>query len=112
VKDGEVRAVLGSPGGPTISTTVVQLTRALLDYGQPLDVAVAAPRLHHQWLPDAILAERSTPTSLLDALRARGHAIELRERIGNANAIEVDPVTRGFRAVSDVARGGAAAAAY
>jgi len=112
VKGGEVRAVLGSPGGPTITTTVVQLARALIDYGQPLDVAVAAPRLHHQWLPDAIVAERATPSSLLDGLRARGHALELRERIGNANVIEVDPATRGFRAVADVARGGAAAAAY
>ncbi|MBM4375372.1 MAG: gamma-glutamyltransferase [Deltaproteobacteria bacterium] len=112
VKGGDVRAVLGSPGGPTITTTVVQLARALIDYGQPLDVAVAAPRLHHQWLPDAIVAERAMPTSLLDGLRARGHALELRERIGNANVIEVDPATRGFRAVADVARGGAAAAAY
>jgi gamma-glutamyltranspeptidase/glutathione hydrolase len=111
-KDGELRAVLGSPGGPTITTTVVQLTRALIDYGVPLDAAVAAPRLHHQWLPDAILAEEATPPALLDALKERGHAVQLRPRIGNANVIEVDPATRGFRAVADVARGGAAAAAY
>lgn len=112
VKDGQLRAVLGSPGGPTITTTVVQLTRALIDYGVPLDVAVAEPRIHHQWLPDAIIAEGANPPSLLEALKARGHAVELRPRIGNANAIEVDLETRGLRAVADIARGGAAAAAY
>lgn len=112
LKDGKVRAVLGSPGGPTITTTVVQLTRALLDYGIPLDVAVAAPRIHHQWLPDSLAAERGTPVELLEGLRARGHTIEVRERIGNANVIEVCPTTHGFRAVADVARGGAAALAY
>jgi gamma-glutamyltranspeptidase/glutathione hydrolase len=112
VKDGEVRAVLGSPGGPTITTTVAQLTRALIDYRQPLDVAVAAPRLHHQWLPDSIIAEKSVPSELVKALEARGHTVKLRDAIGNANCIEVDPITRGFRAVADVARGGAAALAY
>ena len=112
VKDGEVRAVLGSPGGPTITTTVVQLVRALLDYGLPLDVAVAAPRIHHQWLPDQISVEAAAPPELLRALRARGHTIEIRERIGNANVLEVDPVSHGFRAVADVTRGGAAALAY
>ncbi|MBM4359789.1 MAG: gamma-glutamyltransferase [Deltaproteobacteria bacterium] len=112
VKDGELRAVLGSPGGPTITTTVVQLARALLDHGVPIDAAVAAPRVHHQWLPDTLVAEEANPPALLDALRERGHAVELRPRIGNANVIEVDPTTRGFRAVADVSRGGAAAAAY
>jgi gamma-glutamyltranspeptidase/glutathione hydrolase len=112
VKDGEVRAVLGSPGGPTITTTVVQLVRDLLDYGMPLDAAVAAPRIHHQWLPDRITTERTLADDLVRALEARGHTIERRERIGNANVLEVDPRTRGFRAVADVDRGGAAALAY
>jgi len=112
VKDGEVRAVLGSPGGPTITTTVVQLVRELLDYGMPLDAAVAAPRVHHQWLPDRITTERTLANDLVRALEARGHTIERRERIGNANVLEVDPRTRGFRAVADVDRGGAAALAY
>ncbi len=111
-KDGDLRAVLGSPGGPTISTTVAQLTRALVDYGKPLDEAVGAFRVHHQWLPDAIWAEAAIPPEVEAVLVARGHAIKKRPGIGHANCIEVDPTTRGFRAVADVARGGGKAAAY
>lgn len=111
-KDGEVRAVLGSPGGPTISTQVAQLTRAIVDYGQPLDVAVEAFRIHHQWLPDAIWVEASIPADVEAALVAKGHAIRKRPAIGHANVIEIDPATRGFRAVADVKRGGGKAAAY
>lgn len=112
LENGELRAVLGSPGGPTIITTVAQLILALIDHGRPLDEAVAAPRLHHQWLPDAIMTEDSTPPALVLALEARGHEVRRRPRIGNANVIEIDPATRGFRAVADLARGGAAAAAF
>lgn len=111
-KDGELRAVLGSPGGPTISTQVAQLTRALVDYGQPLDVAVDAFRVHHQWLPDAIWVEAAIPADVEAALVAKGHAIRKRPAIGHANVIEVDPATRGFRAVADVKRGGGKAAAF
>jgi hypothetical protein len=46
------------------------------------------------------------------ALVAMGHQIRKRPAIGHANVIEVDPATRGFRAVADVTRGGGKAAAY
>jgi gamma-glutamyltranspeptidase/glutathione hydrolase len=112
LRAGEVRAVVGSPGGPTITTTVAQIVRALIDYGQPLERAVAAPRLHHQWLPDAVIAERSLPPELEAGLKARGHRIIKRSPFGHANCIEVDRDSRGFRAVADVARDGGKAAAY
>ena len=112
VKDGEVRAVLGTPGGPTITTTVVQLVRALVDYGQRLDVAVAAPRVHHQWLPDAVIVEKSLPDEAAQGLERRGHKLVRRDRIGHANPLEIDPATRGFRAVADTGREGGKAAAY
>lgn len=112
VKDGEVRAVLGSPGGPTISTTVAQLTRALIDYKKPLDEAVPAFRAHNQWLPDAIWTENIIPADVEAELKKRGHEIKKRDRIGHANVIEVDPETRGFRAVADTTRGGGKATAY
>ena len=111
-KDGDLRAVLGSPGGPTISTVVAQVTRALVDYDRPLDEAVAAFRVHHQWLPDAIWAEEKMPADVEAALEAKGHFIKKRPAIGDANSIEVDPKTRGFRAVADTSRGGGKAAAY
>jgi gamma-glutamyltranspeptidase/glutathione hydrolase len=112
VKDGELRAVIGSPGGPTITTTVAQLVRALVDYGVALEDAVAAVRVHHQWLPDAIWTEERMPSELEQALGALGHQLNKRSSIGHANCIEVDPPTRGFRAVADVSRDGGAAIAY
>ena len=114
LKDGALRAVLGTPGGPTITTTVVRIARALIDYDMPLDRAVAAARIHHQWLPDRVIVEPGLAPAVLDDLRSRGHeVIETRRgRIGHANCIEVDPATGMLRAVADVARGGGEAAAY
>ncbi|MSP24594.1 MAG: gamma-glutamyltransferase [Myxococcales bacterium] len=112
VRDGAVRAVLGTPGGPTITTTVVQLIRAIVDYDQPLDVAIAAPRVHHQWLPDAVIAERGLAAEVVRGLESRGHKLQWRERIGHANCIEADPKTGGLRAVADTGREGGKAAAY
>jgi gamma-glutamyltranspeptidase/glutathione hydrolase len=112
VKAGKVRAIVGSPGGPTITTTVAQIIRALVDYGMPMDEAVASVRIHHQWLPDRITAEETIDPELEKGLRALGHEVRKRSAIGHANCIEVDPTTHGFRAVADVARDGGKAAAY
>lgn len=112
VKDGKVRAVIGSPGGPTITTTVAQLVRALIDYDVPLDKAVPAFRAHHQWLPDEIAVDGAIPDEVVKELEKRGHVVKRRDRIGHANSIEVDPKTQGFRAVADTTRGGGKAAAY
>ncbi|MDD9935868.1 MAG: gamma-glutamyltransferase, partial [Myxococcales bacterium] len=113
-KDGQLRAVLGTPGGPTITTTVIQLVRALVDYGIPLHDAVAAARLHHQWKPDKIRVEPFIEPELEAGLKALGHVVEHTRwgRIGHANCIEVDPATNGFRAVADVKRRGGEAVAY
>ena len=112
LRDGELRAVLGSPGGPSITTTVAQVLMQMLDYGRDLSRAVREPRLHHQWLPDLALAEQALDPGLVSALEARGHRVVLRPRIGHANCIEVDPETRGFRAVADVERDGGKALAF
>jgi gamma-glutamyltranspeptidase/glutathione hydrolase len=111
-KDGQLRAVLGTPGGPTITTTVAQITRALLDYGISLDKATPAFRAHHQWQPDQIWAEPTMPDDVMKELEARGHTVKRERQMGHANGIEVDPETHGFRAVSDTTRKGGKAAAY
>jgi gamma-glutamyltranspeptidase / glutathione hydrolase len=58
-KDGRVFLVLGSPGGSRIITAVLETILNILDYGMTPQEAVAAPRLHHQWLPDEVAYERS-----------------------------------------------------
>ncbi|HZF49693.1 MAG TPA: gamma-glutamyltransferase [Polyangiaceae bacterium] len=111
-KDGELRAIVGSPGGPTISTTVAQIVRGLVDYNRPLDEVLPAIRAHHQWQPDQIFTEEAMPAELQAELEKRGHVVKKRSRIGHANSIEVDVETRGFRAVADTTRGGGKAGAY
>ena len=112
VADGELRAVVGTPGGPTITTTVATVLRGMLDYGLSLDEAIASPRVHHQWKPDQIWAEERLDPKVEQGLIERGHEIRKRSGMGHANSIEVDPQTRGFRAVADVERDGGAAVAY
>ncbi|MEE9382225.1 MAG: gamma-glutamyltransferase [Nannocystaceae bacterium] len=112
VRGGRLRAVVGSPGGPTITTTVAQIIMQLVDHGRTLEEAVASPRIHHQWLPDAILHEPGISDELAENLKRRGHQLKEWRRIGHVNAIEVDPKTRELRAVADVVRDGGKAAAY
>jgi gamma-glutamyltranspeptidase / glutathione hydrolase len=111
-KAGAIRAVCGSPGGPTIITTVAQVLLQVLDHGRTLDQAIAAPRVHHQWLPDQIRHEDSLDPAIARALAERGHALRSRGTIGHANCIEVDPRSGAMRAVADTGRDGGEAAAY
>jgi gamma-glutamyltranspeptidase/glutathione hydrolase len=111
-KDGKLRAVVGSPGGPTITTTVAQIVMQLVDHGRSLEQAVSSTRIHHQWLPDQIWHEDSMPKETSDALAAMGHKLQGRSRIGHANCIEVDPKSAAFVAVADVVRDGGKASAY
>jgi gamma-glutamyltranspeptidase/glutathione hydrolase len=113
-REDRVRAVLGSPGGPTIITTVVQLVRALVDHKRPLQEAVNAPRVHHQWLPDRVMAEDRIESDLRRGLQRLGHEVDTASwpEIGHAMCIEVDPESRAIRAVADTTRGGGTALAY
>ncbi|MBV9471205.1 MAG: gamma-glutamyltransferase, partial [Abitibacteriaceae bacterium] len=56
-KDGSLWFAVGSPGGPTIINTVLQVIINVIDYHMDLQQAVDAPRIHHQWLPDEITYE-------------------------------------------------------
>ncbi|WP_374473259.1 gamma-glutamyltransferase [Arenimonas sp.] len=76
----ERTAVLGTPGGSRITTMVLLGVLELLD-GKGAQATADAPRYHHQYLPDAISAEPGAFTeSEIEALKARGHAIELADR--------------------------------
>lgn len=78
-RDGHLLMVVGTPGGPTIITTVAQVILDVLDQGMTLADAVAAPRIHHQGLPDVIRYEHGGLTDgTVAALRAMGHEVEMR----------------------------------
>lgn len=87
---GRPLLVVGSPGGSTIPTTVLQvLLRAT--GGESLASAVAAPRLHHQHTPDMVFFEKGGASEVLrESLRARGHVLTERGPIGKVHAIAFD----------------------
>lgn len=91
MKDGELLLATGSPGGPTIITSVLQVILNIVDHGMPLDRAVQSPRFHHQWQPDRILMEplMFSPDTLV-LLKARGHkSFRVRNSIGESRGIGV-----------------------
>ena len=93
-RDGKLVAVLGSPGGRTIINTVLQLILNLVDFDMGIDAAVAAPRFHHQWLPDRIRIEAGgVPGEVVTALETLGHTVEARGSQGLAHSIAIDPHT-------------------
>jgi len=107
LKDGKPVLVTGSPGGSTIISTVLQVVVNVLDYRMDVAAAVAAPRLHHQWLPDVVLMERGFPDGVLSALKAMDHHVVVPMGQTSANSILVtpngplgapDPRTRGSEA--------------
>lgn len=108
---GKLWLAVGSPGGPTIPTTVAQVISHLVDDGMSLSQAVSTPRLHHQWRPDAIQVEPGgLEAETARALAARGHELLWRPRPwANPQAVRVTP--EGWReAASDASGEGAPAA--
>ncbi len=90
-KDGSLYLVLGSPGGPTIINTVFQVLMNVTDFGMDIQEAVDAPRIHHQWMPDKLFAEKDALVwDVAKALESKGHQIEYRGNIGDAHCIMVD----------------------
>lgn len=93
-RDGQLVAVIGSPGGRTIINTVLQVALNLIDHEMNLTDAVAAARVHHQWFPDRLSIEGDgVPESTLEALRAMGHEVTMRGGQGLAHSIWIDPAT-------------------
>lgn len=88
-KTGSLYMVLGTPGGPTIITTVAQVLLNVIDQKMSLADAVAAPRFHHQALPDIIRSERGgLSDETIQALNAMGHEVDRRGGSGTVAAIQ------------------------
>ena len=75
-KDGKLWMTVGTPGGSTIITSVLQTILNVADYGMGMQEAVNAPRFHHQWLPDNVTFEPNAfGSGLLDSLTGKGYEI-------------------------------------
>ena len=93
-KDDELYMVVGTPGGSTIITSVLQTILNVHEYKMGMQEAVDAPRFHHQWLPELIMFEPNKfPAELKDELKAKGYNILERDNsiIGKVNAILILP---------------------
>jgi len=76
---GRLFMVVGTPGGPTIITTVAQVISNVIDQHMSLADAVAAPRLHHQHLPDVLRYEGGLDSTTVRRLRAMGYTLRARD---------------------------------
>jgi gamma-glutamyltranspeptidase/glutathione hydrolase len=108
LKDGKPVLVTGSPGGSRIISTVLQVIVNVLDYQMDVAAAVAAPRLHHQWLPDEVRVERGFADDTIAALREMGHVIG--EPLGQTSANSIAVTPNGLLAAPDPRTRGAEAA--
>ena len=102
---GQLLLVVGSRGGPRIITSTSQVILNVIDQRMSIADAMAAPRLHHQAIPDTLRMEpRGLDRSVIDALNATGHNVGLISNIGLVNAIM--RVRGGFESVGDPRRPG------
>ncbi len=98
-RGGRLMLVTGSPGGPTIINTVLQVITNVIDHRMPVMAAVEAPRIHHQWMPDTLTHERfGMSRDTFVALEDLGHVVKERQSYegtvqGDAETIGIDPDT-------------------
>lgn len=109
-RDGRVAMVTGSPGGSRIITITLQTILNVIDHRMNVAEAVIAPRIHHQWLPDAIDAESGISPDTLRLLGERGHRVAPRAAFGNVNAIMAVP--GGWAGAADTRQRGTLAAGH
>jgi len=87
LKDGQPILAVGAAGGPTIITQTLLAIIHTIDFGRPLDEALAQPHFHHQWRPDGIRIEKKVGEKVLSELRRRGHRLQVVERMGATQAV-------------------------
>jgi len=94
--------VTGSPGGPRIISTVLLSILNVVDYDMDVMASVSAPRIHHQWRPDALVVERAIAEDVLAGLRERGHQVEVsRDNWSSAQALRYQADTGWYTGGSD-----------
>ena len=91
LKQDKPYLILGTPGGATIITTVFQNIINVIEHDMNILEAITSPRFHSQWFPDVIYYEKnSLSSSIIENLTSRGHQMEIRGDIGEANGILID----------------------
>ncbi len=87
-RDGEPWLATGSPGGSIIINTVLQTALNAMEFDMNIAAAAAAPRIHHQWLPDLLRIEQGVSADTIKLLQSMGHELEVGNRTqGRTNSI-------------------------
>ena len=95
-------ALLGSPGGATIITTVAQVISNIIDHKMNIREAIEAPRFHHQWTPDTLYVEKyGFIRDVKINLENKGHLVQIIGTLGDVQGILFDPVTGNWTGWSD-----------
>jgi gamma-glutamyltranspeptidase/glutathione hydrolase len=89
LRDGQPFLVTGSPGGPRIITTTLQVIMNIIDHDMNIAVATFAPRIHHQWLPDELRIEEGISPDTIRLLEEKGHVVRVRDTMGSTQSIMV-----------------------
>jgi gamma-glutamyltranspeptidase/glutathione hydrolase len=107
LRNGKPILAIGTPGGPTIPTTIAQILLDVLARNRSLADAIAAPRFSQQATPEEIAYEQGrAPQPVIDSLMALGHGVHAREPFGDVQAVSIDGGK--LLAISDSRHGGAA----
>lgn len=87
--EGKPILATGSPGGSTIITVTMQMLLNVIEFNMGVAEATAAPRVHHQWLPDTVFYESGVSIDTLDRLREMGHKVSSKtSRLGATETIQ------------------------
>jgi gamma-glutamyltranspeptidase / glutathione hydrolase len=108
--DGGLYFAIGSPGGTTITNTVLQVITNVIDHGMNLQAAIDAPHIHHQWQPDEIVEEPlGLSPETRQALEARGHRFAPQPRnMSDLQGVMIEEKTNVRLGASDSRQDGAA----
>lgn len=101
-RDHDVLFSVGSPGGSTIPTTMMQVISNVVDLGLDVKRAVSRGRIHHQWMPDDVWVDPDgLDPATQRALEALGHVFKPVKQWRDAEAVMTDPLTGLRTAASD-----------
>jgi gamma-glutamyltranspeptidase / glutathione hydrolase len=108
--DGSLYFAIGTPGGPTITNTVLQIVSNVIDHGMNMQEAIDSPRIHHQWMPDEIGDEPlGLSADTRRALEARGHKFATKPiYMSDAQGIMIEEKTGMRLGASDARQDGSA----
>ena len=101
LRDGRPILSVGAAGGPTIISQTLLAILNVIDFGMPVDAALAQPRFHHQWQPDELKLERRAGTDVARELEKRGHKVSLVDALGATQAVGAGDGSEKFRGAHD-----------